>query len=63
MAQKNLYVSDRDKPVWKAAERVARRRNVSVAQLVVDALSDYLPRAAAEPDPADRWADIAPDAA
>lgn len=63
MAQKNLYVSDRDKSLWKAAERVARKRGTSVAQLVVDALTDYLPRVVDQPEPADPWADLATDAA
>lgn len=65
MATKTLYVGDRDEPVWQAADRLAKRNGTSVSRLVAQALADYLPRAAAEPapEPADRWAAIAPDAA
>lgn len=63
MAVKKIYVGERDGPLWDAAQRVADRRRISVSQLVRDALADYMPRAATAPDPADRWASIAPDTA
>lgn len=64
MATKTLYVGDRDLELWRAAGRVAQRRDISVSQLVAAALEDYLPRVLAEPEPenpADRWARIATD--
>lgn len=61
MAQRTLYVREPDEPVWEAAARMAKRRRATLSQLVADALKDYLPRLADEPDPADRWAAIAAD--
>lgn len=63
MAVKKIYVAERDKPLWSAAQRVADRRQVSLSQLVRDALAEHLPRRAAEPDPRQRWDAIAADAA
>ncbi len=63
MAVRKVYVGERDGPLWEAAERVAKQRDTSVSRLVVAALEDYLPRVVSEPDPSDRWAAIAPDAA
>lgn len=63
MAVRKVYVGDHDGPLWEAAERVADKRRISVSRLVREALEAHLPTAAAEPDPADRWAAIAPDAA
>jgi hypothetical protein len=60
MANKSLYIRDGDTPVWEAAERVARRKRVSLSQLVIEALEEHLPRAAAEPVRDVRWSEIAP---
>lgn len=62
MANVTLYVSEQDQPVWQAAKRMARLRRISKSQLVTRALEEYLPRIADEPDPADRWSQIAADA-
>lgn len=61
MAQKSLYIRDGDTPIWEAAERVARRNRVSVSHLVIAALTEHLPRAAAEPVPAVQWDEIGTD--
>lgn len=58
MATKTLYVTERDLPVWQAAKRIAQQRRISESQLVREALEDYLPRLVAEPDPAERWAQL-----
>jgi hypothetical protein len=58
--RQTIYVGDRDEPLWKAAARLASRNRTSLSRVVADALADYLPRAAGEPAPADRWAHIAP---
>lgn len=63
MAVKKLYVGMKDMPLWEAAERVANRRRISLSQLVREALAEHLPTAAEAPDPAERWARIAADAA
>lgn len=63
MPRKTVYVGDRDLPAWQAAERLAKKHETSVSQIVAEALAAYLPRVAAQPAPADRWAAIAPDAA
>jgi hypothetical protein len=46
-----------------SAERVAKRNDTSVSRLIVDALTEHLPKAAAEPVRDVRWSDIAADAA
>jgi hypothetical protein len=61
--RQTVYVADREKPIWDAAERIAKRDGVSLSRVVAEALADHLPRRAAQPDPADRWAAIAADAA
>ena len=61
MGQRTLYVREPDEPVWKAAARMAKRRHTTLSALAADALKDYLPRLAAEPDPAEQWAAIAAD--
>jgi hypothetical protein len=61
--KKNIYLRDADTPVWEAAERVAKRNDTSVSRLIVDALTEHLPKAAAEPVRDVRWSDIAADAA
>lgn len=61
MPYKTHYIPDRDQPLWAAAKRMAKRLRISEAQLVRDALADYLPRIADEPVPADRWAAIGGD--
>ena len=63
MAQRIVYVPERDIPMWQAAEQQAERHKTSLSRLVADALADYLPRAAKEPAPADRWAALTTDAA
>lgn len=63
MAVKKLYIGERDEALWRAAQRVADRRRISLSQLVREALAAHLPDAAAAPDPAERWAHIAADAA
>ncbi len=63
--QETLYVKAEDKPVWAAAGRLAKRKRMSKSAFVAAALRDYVPRAAAEPDPEpeDPWAAIAADEA
>ncbi len=65
MPNKTLYIPDAELPLWNAAQRVARLHDVSVFQVVADALRQDLRRAAAEGplQPADEWADVAADAA
>lgn len=62
MPNLNLYIPDRDIPLWDAARRVASKRGVSLGRVVSDALSEDLPRQDAE-QPAEKWAAIAADAA
>ncbi|MEU7170350.1 hypothetical protein ACIODS_12395 [Micromonospora chalcea] len=59
MPNKTLYIPERDVPLWDAAQRVADRQKVSLYRVVSDALEAHLPVAANEPDPQDRWANIA----
>lgn len=61
MPQRTLYVRDADEPVWKAASRLAQRDNISLSQLVTDALEAHLPQVADQPARADRWAAVAAD--
>ncbi len=61
MANKTLYIPDRDQPLWEAAQRVADRKRISLYRLVANALESHLPSAAEEPAPHDRWAQIAVD--
>lgn len=65
MPHKTLYVSERDLPLWDAAQRVADRRKTSLSRVVVEALTEDLPRQDAKTTetPADRWAHIGSDAA
>lgn len=56
---KTLWIADGSKPIWDAATRVARKRGVSVSQLVTDLLEEHLPTLAEEPTTEDRWANIA----
>ena len=63
MANKTLYIPDRDQPLWDAAQRVADHKRVSLYRLLASALESYLPAAAAEPAPQDRWAQVAADGA
>lgn len=58
---KTLWIADGSKPIWDAATRVARKRGVSVSQLVTDLLEEHLPTLAEEPAAKDRWANIAAD--
>lgn len=58
----NLYVPDREIPLWQASRRVAHKRGVSLGRVVSDALTHDLPRQATE-EPSDEWAAIAADAA
>lgn len=59
VANKTLYIPKADEPLWEAAQRVADRRQTSLYRLLTEALEDYVPRAAVEPSPRDRWAGIA----
>lgn len=61
MPNKTLYIPGPDVPMWDAAQRVAERNKISLYRLLVRALEAYLPIAAAEPAPQDRWARIASD--
>lgn len=63
MPRQNIYVAERDRGLFDAAERVAKRDRTSLSRVVADALAEHLPRRAASPSPEDRWADIAADAA
>ena len=65
MANKTFYIPDDDAALWDAARRVAKRRRTSLYRVVADALVEDLPRQDAEtpPEPTDRWAHIAADAA
>jgi hypothetical protein len=56
-----LYIGRDDFATWSLAERVAKRRRVSLSQLVIEALEEHLPRAAAEPISDVRWSEIAVD--
>lgn len=56
---KTFYVPDRDKPLWDAAQRIAKRDGLSLYRIVANALEAHLPTVAAEPAPEDRWAHIA----
>lgn len=63
MPTKNLYYSEDDTALMKAAERVAKRKKISFSRLVTDALEAHVPKVAEEPAPAppDRWAEVAAD--
>ncbi len=61
MPNLNLYIPQPDIPLWGAARRIARARGISVYRLVTEALQRHLPDA--ETNPADRWNEIAKDAA
>ncbi len=65
MPNKGLYIPDSEVPLWKAAERVAKKHGVSLYRVVAEALKNDLPRADAEGPVrvTDEWADIAADAA
>lgn len=63
MPNKTLYIPDRDRPLWDAAQRVADRNKVSLYRIVSDALQHHLPAVAANPTPDERWANLAADAA
>jgi hypothetical protein len=58
---KTLYLPDAAEPVWDAAERVARKRGIKLGPMLTALLEENLPRLAEEPDPRDRWAQIAAD--
>ena len=45
---KTLYIRDQDMPAWERAESAARRRGISLSQLVAQALERAVP-----PPPAD----------
>lgn len=61
MIRRTIYFRENDAPIAEAARRIAGSRKISFSELVTEALADYLPRIAAEPTPAERWAAIAPD--
>jgi hypothetical protein len=61
MPNKTFYVPDRDKPLWDAAQRIAKRDGISLYRVVADALESHLPAVATAPPPEDRWAHIAAD--
>lgn len=67
MPVKQLYFSERKKPLVEAAERLADAHDISFSRFVTDALEAYVPKLAAEPGPAspEHWAQVAvePDAA
>lgn len=61
MPNKSLYVPPQDEALWDAAQRVAKRKRISLSRLVTDALEVHVPKVAAEPapPPADRWNAVA----
>lgn len=59
MANKTFYIPPRDEELWEAVERVAKVKKTSAYQVVRDSIDKGLPIIAAEPAPADRWAEIA----
>jgi hypothetical protein len=61
MPKKNIYLRNADTPVWDAAERVAKRNDTSVSRLIVEALTEHLPKAAAKPVRQVSWADLGTD--
>lgn len=61
MPNKTLYISDRAVPVWDAASRVAKRKQMSLGGLLTDLLEERLPQLAEEPTPDDVWSRIASD--
>ncbi len=69
MAHKTLYIRPADESLWGAAQRVADRTDVSVSQIVAEALKHQLPRVVEEIErrkqvqPVDEWADFAADVA
>lgn len=65
MPNKGLYIPDSEVPLWKAAERVAKKHGVSLYRVVAEALKNDLPRADAEGPvkPDETWSHIAADAA
>lgn len=65
MPNKGLYIPDAEMPLWKAAERVAKKHQVSLYRVVAEALKHDLPRADAEGpvQPSDEWAHIAAEVA
>ena len=65
MPNKTFHIPEDERPLWDAAQRVAKLHRTSLYRVVATALENDLPRAAVEvpADPADRWAHIASDAA
>jgi hypothetical protein len=69
MAHKTLYIRPTDESLWSAAQRVADRADVSVSQIVAEALKRQLPCVVEEIEqrrqvqPVDEWADFAADVA
>lgn len=61
MPVKQLYFSERKKPLVEAAERLADAHDISFSRFVTDALEAYVPKVAAEPAPTppEQWAEIA----
>ncbi len=65
MPNKGLYIPDAEVPLWDAAQRVAKKYNVSLYRVVAEALKNDLPRADAEGPVrvSAEWDGIAADAA
>jgi hypothetical protein len=65
MPNKGLYIPDAEVPLWDAAQRVAKKYNVSLYRVVAEALKNDLPRADVEGPvrSLDEWSGIAADAA
>jgi hypothetical protein len=69
VAHKTLYIRAADESLWSAAQRVADRADVSVSQIVAEALKHQLPLVVADIErqkheqPVDEWAQFAADVA
>lgn len=63
MPNKTFHIPEDEIPLWEAAQRVAKQQHTSLYRVVAEALENDLPRIAAKPRPADKWARIAADAA
>lgn len=65
MPNKGLYIPDAEVPLWDAAQRVAKKYNVSLYRVVAEALKNDLSRADAEGPvrTTDEWAGIAAEVA